>query len=508
MLECKYLKMYGDFSLLLDSELDAVIYYSTVETIYNICVKKESKWLASAQEGSLASIHLSLSKKSLAEREAYPAEKKQLILARMVSSMSIFLSSWENIEKAGSTLYKYCEFLQFMKMENEFVSLLSKIENTVLNQPIESVVKIKIADIFCNFGYFRKAAHFVSNAFSQIQRAETNQTVNQKHEIEQIELILMIMQTLGIAKTRGYLSDISSNHSDRPLVTKEIVDFLLINLRNLSYIDSRYVKALIVLLKLSSRPQKQDIWKEIIITNPNLDGALIKHDFDLPYFSYVIAKPNLRQIKSLTHKKEGLKGGELFLYDPRAKKVELNWCCNRSEELTIYLYNPLPFPVTISSLEICTNSAQAITHSGKINLSRFERKKKVSVKVKFLTSGKIHITGIKFSFSHLSYIMPIEKDGSCYLVRSYPYLCSYIDPKEVKDQDFESTLVHPTLPDIKASLMHEMDEVLALGEHIKFNVRIQNTSDSDAYISKAAIILEFENAEAQKCRLLFIDRRD
>lgn len=48
LLNCKYLKMYGDFAMLLQSSRDAIKYYLDLETLYNMGQKQEPQWLGAA----------------------------------------------------------------------------------------------------------------------------------------------------------------------------------------------------------------------------------------------------------------------------------------------------------------------------------------------------------------------------------------------------------------------------------------------------------------------------
>lgn len=165
---------------------------------------------------------------------------------------------------------------------------------------------------------------------------------------------------------------------------------------------------------------------------------VVTHNLDLPYFSYIYAKPNSRKVKTEGVKDKGPKdkkanGEKLFLYDPRDKTVKLNWCCNRSEDVIIYLYNPLPFDIVINSLVICTGDVKSITHSGKVNLAANEKKKKVTVKLKILEEGEVKISGIKFTINTFYYILPNEKLGISSLVTEDPSLASEPTESNVKN---------------------------------------------------------------------------
>jgi hypothetical protein len=122
---------------------------------------------------------------------------------------------------------------------------------------------------------------------------------------------------------------------------------------------------------------------------PNLTNEHIKFPLDLPYYSHMVLIPNTRkierrQIVSTT----GEKAEEnLFLYDPRKKTVALNWCCQGSEEIVVYLYNPLPFMVTLDSLDVMTSTGTASTHSGRIVLKANEMKKRITIRIKFAEEG-------------------------------------------------------------------------------------------------------------------------
>ena len=61
-------------------------------------------------------------------------------------------------------------------------------------------------------------------------------------------------------------------------------------------------------------------------SNPNINGSVIEHDYDLPYFSYMVAKANTRRIKKVRKGEIKPELIGLFLFDPREKKLELNWC--------------------------------------------------------------------------------------------------------------------------------------------------------------------------------------
>lgn len=429
----------------------------------------------------------------------YGVEKRESVINKMIQSLAIYTYRVNEYKKGGEVLIKYCDFLKKMGMKEEFMQLMRKFEHKMLNNKVDTLIKIKIAKYCADFGFFRMSSMYLYSAFELIEILYKD---DKDHNIEKVELVLMIIKLLGIVKSPegGYLGRICPNFSDRPLVSKPVVDFLLSSLFRLNFaIDKRYIHCLTFLLKLTKDPEKKGIWDAIISCSPNLSGEVLQDDLDLPYFSYIFAKPNSRTVKAHANINKKKSGGGLFIYDPRFKKVDLNWSCNRSEDVIIYLYNPLPFDIVINSLTICTGEHKSLTHSGKINLSAFEMKKKVTVKLKILEQGVIEIKGLKFVINNLCYTLDIEKNGLSTLVKQNPNLASEPSESTFKAQDITNLKIYPSLPDIKASLLHDLDEILAIGEEIDFNLKIQNTSGIDAFVYKATIILEFENSEAKKC---------
>lgn len=294
-----------------------------------------------------------------------------------------------------------------------------------------------------------------------------------------MELLFTIIETLGISKARdGYLKFICNSSSERPLVSKTIIDFLISNLYKLNFSnDPRYVNCLLFLLKLSPASAKQQIWRSIISCNSSVSQEEVCDELDLPYFSYIYAKPNPRKVRQENIVDTGpvdkkINGQKLFLYDPRDKSVKLNWSSGRSEDVIIYLYNPLPFDVVINSLELCTSDVKSMTHSGKIHLSPFEKKKKTTVKLRILEEGEAKISGVKFLINSFYYVMTNASSGLSSLMVKNPSLGSEPTEAQIKQQNLHSLKIFPTLPDIKASLIVDLDEKLAIGEEIDFKIRV------------------------------------
>jgi hypothetical protein len=215
--------------------------------------------------------------------------------------------------------------------------------------------------------------------------------------------------------------------SSKPLVNKPIVTFLITSLHGMNFtIDKRYCLCLCFLLTvLHTDKEKENLWETLRNYKPNLDGELISVPLELPYFGYMVGTPNPRQILKKKVATEGAEKQEdkLFIYDPRAKKsVNLNWCAESSEEIIVYMYNPLPFSVTIDSLEIQVKNSKVFSHSGKFIMKPFESKKRVSVLLKFMEPGEVEITGILVTCRQLSYSLASLPSGVSMLAKENPEL--------------------------------------------------------------------------------------
>jgi hypothetical protein len=363
-----------------------------------------------------------------------------------------------------------------MGMKEEFIAILKKFEHKILFKLKEPLVKVYLSKICGDFGLFRIGSMYLFSAFDFVEQSLKD---SKENDIQKVELLFTIIETLGISRARdGYLKLICNSSSEKPLVSKAIIDFLISNLYKLNFSsDSRYVNCLLFLLKLSPPHLKSQIWKSIISCNSSVSHEEVYHELDLPYFSYIYAKPNPRKVRQENVIDTGpvdkkINGQKLFLYDPRDKSVKLNWSSGRSEDVIVYLYNPLPFDLVINSLELCTSDVKSMTHSGKIHLSAFEKKKKTTVKLKILEEGEAKISGVKFLINSFYYVITNAASGISSLLTKNPSLGSEPIEAQMKQQDLHSLKIFPTLPDIKASLIIDLDEKLAIGEEIDFKIRV------------------------------------
>ena len=161
----------------------------------------------------------------------------------------------------------------------------------------------------------------------------------------------------------------------------------------------------------------------------------------------------------------------------------------------------------MDSLEIITKNLKATSHSGKFVLRPFEQKKKINVHIKFYEEGELEIIGLKVWSKKLSYFLSCGPSGVADLVRQNPDLpCSVrashqITQKEVDPQNFSKIEVFSAIPDLKATMVKDVDELLSLGETINFLIKLQNCSEFEACLQNTKISIEFENGKPLICKL-------
>lgn len=56
-------------------------------------------------------------------------------------------------------------------------------------------------------------------------------------------------------------------------------------------------------------------------------------------------------------------------------------------------------------------------------------------------------------------------------------------------------VIYSPIPELKATNLRDIDELLALGETLSFFVKLQNCSDFAAYLTNTKVGIEFENGK-------------
>lgn len=432
--ECKKLKIYGDFSLLLGSRADAVEYFHwIVEKIYQLCDKKDPKWLAGGYECLVAVQYMILKKKYDFNAEKYTSEKRESAYTKIARALKIYGAELQNYNKAAACFIKFAKFFKIMNMKDYYHKMLTENMSILTHTNTSIIHKISCADLASQFGYFRTCAFLLYNAHEQFASSLGNALLP-RTSIQRSEIIMMMIQVLGIYKNNNHISKLAPNCSSKPLLNRPIIIFILNALYSFSFtIDKRYALCMIFLLTLMVQDkEKEKFWESIISTSPNLDGDAITYPLDVPYFSYIYVNPNSRKIlqrkapligQTTTPDGQEKKVEGLFLYDPRKSKVaSINWCSLTTETINLYLYNPLPFQVSIDSIEVVTKNVRIDCHSGKVVLRPNEQRKKITLSVKILDEGEMEITGVMITIRKLVYFVGCGPNGIISLVKEYPDL--------------------------------------------------------------------------------------
>jgi len=488
-----------------------VEYFSRIETVFQGCDNKDNKWLAGGLECLVAVQYLILKKKLNFSPERYTPEKRDSAYNKIAKSLRIYGHELQNYNKAVGCFIKFSHFFKKMNMHAYFHRMLGENLSMLVHPKASIIHKISCADYAAQFGCYRTSAYLLYNAHEQIrQNVATNLLNPNSASIQRSEIVLMMVWVLGLLQSSEHIQNILPHCSAKPLVNRPIINFILNALHSLNFcMDKRYCLSLIYLLSLMiSDKEKEKLWETIVNCTPNLEGEHIHHPLELPYFGYILAIPNSRKVQkskvdsALTANPEA----SLFLYDPRKKTVAINWCSHSPELLTVYMYNPLPFAVVVDSLEVVTKNLKATSHSGKFVLRPFEQKKKIKVHIKFFDEGDLEIVGLKVWSKKLSYFLSCGSNGVADLVRNNPDLpCSVetgnqIVQKEVEMQNFSKIEVFSAIPDLKATMVKDVDELLSLGETINFLIKFQNCSEFEACLQNTKVSIEFENGKPLICR--------
>ena len=399
-------------------------YFSRIESVFQGCDNKDYKWLAGGLECLVAVQYLILKKKLNFNPERYSAEKRDSAYNKMAKALKIYGHDSQNYNKAIGCFIKFSHFFKKMNMHSYFYKMLGDNLSMIVTPKASIIFKVSCADYAAQFGCYRTSAYLLYNAYEQSkQNIGASLLASNTSGIQRSEIVMMMIQVLGICQNNDYLQRIVPHNSLKPLVNRPIINFILNSLHSLNFcIDKRYCLCLVFLLTLiMNDKEKEKLWDTITNCTPNLEGELIQHNLDLPYFGYMLAIPNTRKIQMRKIQVVAPKNPDdnLFLYDPRKKAVAINWCSHSAELITVFMYNPLPFAVVVDSIEIVTKNLRATSHSGKFVLKPFEQKKNVNVHIKLMEDGFLEILGIKIWSKKLCYYLSCNPSGVADLVRTY-----------------------------------------------------------------------------------------
>lgn len=421
---------------------------------------------------------------------------------RMRHALHVFLKETKNVLKGLSSLVKFLKFCHLMNLKSKFDSILHEFGKEIIGSECPSQYRILISRLCIEFGFYRKASYFLCIELDGLERLKLEE---KKMQACKAEVLIMIMECLGIRIESSFCEKFFKIKPHKPTFTKRIISFLLEVLYKINFSsDPRYSLCMLYYLSVAEEHLRKKVWEALVNCNPNLEGRFISQNYFLPFFSYLEPVPNPRQIKELkkTEDQPQLEGTELFIYDPRARVVKLNWCAQRSEEVQLFLYNPLGFEVVIDKIGLIVSGSEIASYSGRVVLKPYTKKRKVTFIVEIEKPGWIKFEGVSFTIRQMTYSMALESNGESTIVKNKEVQASELAEKSL--HDLHRVFVYPPLPDIRSAIINEVSDVLVLGEEVRFELKLQNTSEIEAFIEKAEIILEFENSKPKACKFFFL----